>query len=111
KQPEHGVREIAERVVAVDALRRTSVTRQIRDDDAEMPRQNRNVALEVRRSGGARSAAMQHQQRRSLARFGDMDIAASDAQCPFQHRVRCRCFLEHPVPSPASEAILTYSSV
>ncbi len=54
EQAEHGRGEITERIGAINALRRSPIAQQVRDDQPEMAGERRNVAAEVGRACAGR---------------------------------------------------------
>ena len=78
-EAQHRAGEIAERVLAVEALGRAAVARHVRNDEPEALGQGWDVADEIGGAGRARPAAVQHEQSRALADLYDEDVAAG---CP-----------------------------
>jgi hypothetical protein len=82
QEAQHRLGEVAERVLAVEPLRRAAEARQVGHDQAEMAGERGEIAGEVRDARRAGAAAMQQQQRRPLSDFDDVDVAGADANDP-----------------------------
>ena len=108
EEPQHRFGEIAERVLAVDALGRAAEAGHVGHDQAKALRERGNVADEIRQTARSGAAAVQHEERRTLADLGDKDVATrranGSALLRFNNRIH-EAFLpcvKRPSPSHAN---------